>query len=250
MKRLLAAGSGSIYQICKAFRNGEAGRFHNPEFTILEWYRLGFDLQQLMNETAELLLSLLTQTMPQLSVKQISYQQLFHDVTGLDALVFERAAYQAFANSRNFAEADALCQNDHALWLDFLFSHCVQNAMPQQVMFLVHGYPAIQSSLARVHPQDSRITERFEVFINSMELGNGFFELNEAQEQSARFDREIAYRQQHGLAAVTKDQLFLDALQAGLPDCSGIAIGLDRLLMIASGCSNIEQVVAFPIAIA
>ena len=136
------------------------------------------------------------------------------------------------------------------MWLDFLFSHRVQNAMPKQVVFLVHGYPAIQSSLARINPQDSRISERFEVFINGIELGNGFFELKDASEQSARFDREIAYRQQHGLSAVTKDQLFLDALQTGLPDCSGIAIGLDRLLMIVTGCSTIEQVIAFPTDIA
>lgn len=250
MKRLLAAGSGSIYQICKAFRNGEAGRFHNPEFTILEWYRIGFGLQELMQEVAELLLVLLADAMPQLSVKYVSYQTIFREMTGLDALCFERSLYRDYANGVGAAEADSLCQDDHAMWLDFLFSHRVQNAMPKQVVFLVHGYPAIQSSLARINPQDPRISDRFEVFINGIELGNGFFELKDASEQSARFDREIAYRQQHGLAAVTKDQLFLDALQTGLPDCSGIAIGLDRLLMIVTGCSTIEQVIAFPTGIA
>lgn len=247
MKRLLAAGSGSIYQICKAFRNGEAGRFHNPEFTILEWYRVGFDLQQLMTETAELLLSLLSETMPSLSVRQIGYQQLFREMTGLEALNFQRAAYRDFAYAHQLAEADGVCGDDHALWLDFLFSHCVQTAMPEQVIFLVHGYPAIQSSLARLHPQDPRISQRFEVFINGIELGNGFFELNDVAEQTARFEREISHRQQQGLPAVAKDQLFLHALQAGLPDCSGIAIGLDRLLMLASGCESITQVLAFPI---
>lgn len=247
MKRLLAAGSGSIYQICKAFRNGEAGRFHNPEFTILEWYRVGFDLQQLMDETAELLLSLLSESMPRLSIRQISYQQLFHELTGLEALSFERTSYRDFAYAHQLAEADGLCGDDHALWLDFLFSHCVQAAMPEQVIFLVHGYPAIQSSLARLNLQDPRISERFEVFINGIELGNGFFELNDVAEQTARFEREISHRQQQGLRAVAKDQLFLHALQAGLPDCSGIAIGLDRLLMLACGCESITQVLAFPI---
>lgn len=250
MKRLLAAGSGSIYQICKAFRNAEAGRFHNPEFTLLEWYRIGFGLQELMAEVAELLLVLLADAMPQLSVKQVSYQSLFREMTGLDALSFERSVYRDYANSVGAAEADSLCQDDHALWLDFIFSHRVQNAMPKNVIFFVHGYPAIQSSLARINPQDHRVSERFEVFINGIELGNGFFELNDANEQSARFEREIAYRQQQGLPAVAKDQLFLDALQAGLPDCSGIAIGLDRLLMILTGCSAIEQVIAFPTNIA
>jgi lysyl-tRNA synthetase class 2 len=250
MKRLLAAGSGSIYQICKAFRNGEAGRFHNPEFTILEWYRIGFGLQELMQEVAELLLVLLADAIPQLSVKQVSYQAIFREMTGLDALCFERSLYRDYANSVGAVEADSLCQNDHALWLDFIFSHRVQNAMPREVIFLVYGYPAIQSSLARINPQDPRISERFEVFINGTELGNGFFELNDANEQAARFDREIAHRQQQGLPVVAKDQLFLDALQAGLPDCSGVAIGLDRLLMIVTGCTSIEQVIAFPTCIA
>jgi lysyl-tRNA synthetase class 2 len=250
MKRLLAAGSGNIYQICKAFRNGEAGRFHNPEFTILEWYRIGFRLQELMQEVAELLLVLLADAMPQLSVKQVSYQAIFLEMTGLDALCFERSLYRNYANSVGAAEADSLCQNDHALWLDFIFSHRVQNAMPREVIFLVYGYPAIQSSLARINPQDPRISERFEVFINGIELGNGFFELNDANEQAARFDREIAHRQQQDLPVVAKDQLFLDALQAGLPDCSGVAIGLDRLLMIVTGCTSIEHVIAFPTCIA
>ncbi|MCK9608564.1 MAG: EF-P lysine aminoacylase EpmA [Methylomonas sp.] len=247
MKRLLAAGSGSIYQICKAFRNGEAGRFHNPEFTLLEWYRLDFTLQQLMDEVAELLLGLLRAGLPHLAVLRISYQQLFKQHTGLDALAFNRQAYRQYAVSRDHPEADMICGEDHALWLDFLFSHCVQNSLPGDTLCLVHGYPAIQSSLARLLPEDTRVAERFEVFINGLELGNGFFELCDADEQESRFDREIAHRQQHGLPAVAKDQLFLAALKAGLPACSGVAIGLDRLLMIASGCDAITQVLAFPV---
>lgn len=248
MKRLLAAGSGSIYQICKAFRNGEAGRFHNPEFTLLEWYRVGFDLQQLMDEVADLLLTLLAAVLPQITVMRVSYQQLFLEVTGLDPLTFDRERYRRFALAHGYPEADGLCGDEHALWLDLLFSHCVQNNMPMDSICLVHGYPAIQSSLARIHPDDGRVAERFEVFINGMELGNGFFELCDAVEQESRFDREIAYRLNHGLVAVEKDCLLLDALHAGLPDCSGVAIGLDRLLMIASGCESIEQVLAFPFA--
>jgi lysyl-tRNA synthetase class 2 len=247
MKRLLAAGSGSIYQLCKAFRNGEAGRFHNPEFTILEWYRVGFGLRQLMDEVAELLLALLVTHRPTLTVRKVGYQQLFSETTGLDPLIFNRQAYQDYATQQNHVEADDLCGDDHAMWLDFLFSHCVQTAMPNHTLCLVSGYPAIQSSLARVDPDDARIAERFEVFIDGMELGNGFFALSDAAEQKRRFDREIAYRRQHGLAAVEQDQLFLDALKAGLPDCSGVAIGLDRLLMIVAGCESIEQVLAFPI---
>ena len=248
MKRLLAAGSGSIYQICKAFRNGETGRFHNPEFTILEWYRVGFDLQQLMAEVAELLLLLLSDYMPSLQIQQMTYRQIFMDVTGLDALNFHRPAYRWFAEHYALPEADSLCGDDHALWLDFLFSHCVQTALPTHAICFVHGYPAIQSSLARTHPEDARISERFEVFIQGIELGNGFYELCDVAEQTSRFECEISKRQKQSLPVVAKDERFLQALKAGLPACSGIAIGLDRLLMIASGCTRIDQVIAFPFA--
>lgn len=242
MKRLLAAGSGSIYQICKAFRNGEAGRWHNPEFTILEWYRVDFTLPELMQEVADLLQSVLGP----LEVFSIAYRQLFQQTTGLDPLHFNLEDFRRYADARNLPEAQAICGESHSIWLDFLFSHCVEPAMAKQRIYLVHGYPAIQSSLARINPDDPRIAERFEVFVNGAELGNGFHELCDAAEQEARFDREIAYRREHGLPAVEKDQRLLAALAAGLPDCSGIAIGLDRLLMLASGCDSIEQVLAFP----
>lgn len=247
MKRLLAAGSGSIYQVCKAFRNAETGRCHNPEFTILEWYRIDFSLQNLMAEVAELLVGLLQPACPELKVKQISYQGLFQAVTGLNPLVYNRRDYQHFAQTAGFDEADRLCADQHVLWLDFLFSHCVQPAMTNGILYLVYGYPAILSSLARISSSDPRITERFEVFINGLELGNGFYELADAIEQEARFDREISYRQQQGLPLVEKDSLLLAALTAGLPECSGVALGLDRLLMIAGSSQNIQAVLAFPI---
>ncbi|MGZ4957877.1 MAG: EF-P lysine aminoacylase EpmA [Methylomonas sp.] len=247
MKRMLAAGSGSIYQICKAFRNGESGRSHNPEFTILEWYRVGFGLPQLMAEVAELLQELLVPAFGSLQVRQVSYQQIFREVTGLDALLFEPLAYEAYARDIGVPEAAELCGGEHVLWLDLLFSHGVQSAMSKDTLYLVYDYPAIQSSLARIHTGDPRVAERFEVFVNGMELGNGFFELADAAEQEARFDREIAYREAHGLPAVEKDGRLLAALRAGLPDCSGVALGLDRLLMIASGCRNIDEVLAFPL---
>jgi lysyl-tRNA synthetase class 2 len=247
MKRLLAAGSGCIFQICKAFRNGESGRLHNPEFTILEWYRLGFDLAALMNEVESLLLQLLATAFDLLSCKRVSYQQLFHEVTGLDALNFNLAAYQQYVVNNGYGEAVQLCAEDPVLWLDFIFSHCVQPAMSENLIYLVYHYPAIQSSLARLNSQDTRLAERFEVFINGMELGNGFYELADAQEQESRFDREIGQRRLQGLPVVEKDTLFLAAIKAGLPDCSGVAIGLDRLLMLVTGVNNINNVQAFPI---
>lgn len=248
MKRLLAAGSGSIYQICKAFRNGEAGRFHNPEFTMLEWYRVGFDLTQLMDEIAELILSLFAAEQVKLeSVQRVSYQAIFQQHTRLNALVFSYADYCAYALSHDVSEAVSLCEHDHALWLDFLFSHCVQPHLNNDNLYMVYGYPACQSSLARINADNPLITDRVELFINGVELGNGFYELTDAVEQNQRFDDEITTRQQKKLPDVVKDERLIAALKTGLPECSGIAIGLDRLLMLLSKSTSIDDVLSFSI---
>ena len=245
MKRLLAAGSGSIFQICKAFRNGESGRFHNPEFSILEWYRVDFSLQQLIGETIALLSHVLEKDLAA-STKVFSYQQLFEEITGLNALVFCLESYKSYAERNSLTEAVKLCENDHSLWLDFIFSHKVQPELGQYPVCIVHNYPAIQASLARINPDDSAIAERFEVFINGMEIANGFHELADSKEQELRFDQENQIRKQKGLATVKKDNYFLDALSAGLPDCSGIALGLDRLLMIITNAGFLKDVISFP----
>ncbi len=248
MKRLLAAGSGSIYQICKAFRNGESGRFHNPEFTLLEWYRVGFTLTQLMDEIAELILSLFAAEQVELAgVQRYSYQAIFQQYTGLDALLFSYVDYCTYALNNGLPEAVALCEHDHALWLDFLFSHCVQPHLRNDTVYMVHDYPATLSSLARINPLDSRTTDRVELFINGVELGNGFYELSDAVEQNKRFDEEISARQQKDLADVVKDERLIAALATGLPECSGIAIGLDRLLMLLSKGASIDEVLSFSI---
>lgn len=248
MKRLLAAGCGSIYQICKAFRNGETGRFHNPEFTLLEWYRVGFTLPQLMDETAELIQTLFAAEQVELaSVQRTSYQAIFEQYTGLDALVFSYEDYCTYALTHELPEAVALCQYDHALWLDVLFSHKVQPYLTGDVLYLVYGYPACQSSLARINGDDARITDRVELFISGIELGNGFYELTDAVEQNQRFDDEVSIREQQNSATVVKDDRLIAALQNGLPDCSGIAIGLDRLLMLLSKTASIDEVLSFSI---
>jgi len=247
MKRLLAAGSGSIFQICKAFRNGESGRYHNPEFTILEWYRLNFTLQDLMDEVVELLTDLLSPYVALKAVQSVSYQQIFKQKTGLDPLFFNLQAYQHYAAEQGVAEAVSICAENHTMWLDFIFSHKVQPGLGQDAICLVHSYPAIQSSLARINKTNPDVSERFEVFVKGVELGNGFFELADALEQEERFDKEIEYRRVNGLPAVEKDDFFLAALQSGLPECSGVAIGLDRVLMIVTGCQAIDEVLAFPI---
>jgi len=247
MKRLLASGSGSIFQISKAFRNSESGRFHNPEFTLLEWYRVDFDLNQLMTDITDLISYLFGAKLDLHAMQRISYQQIFYQHTGLDALVFSAQAYNEFALQIGLPEALSLCGHDHALWLDLLFSHCVQARMEHLSCYLVYGYPACQSSLARLNPADARITERVELFINGVECGNGYHELCDPQEQDRRFCNELTVREQKQLPVPTKDQHLLAALVSGLPDCSGMAIGIDRLLMLLSNSKSINDVLAFPV---
>jgi len=247
MKRLLAAGSGSIYQICKAFRNGESGRTHNPEFSILEWYRVDFTLRQLMDEIADLIAVLFKDRYQLKATQQISYQSLFYKYTGLDPLQFNYDAYCAYALKSESPEALELCKTDHNAWLDFIFSHFIQPYLGENALCMVYGYPACQSSLARINKDNPLITDRVEVFINGIELGNGYYELADAQEQNQRFDEEIRLRKQHNKPTLVKNKQLIAALQSGLPECSGIAIGLDRLLMVLTKSNSIDDVIAFPI---
>ena len=246
MKRLLASGSGDIFQICKAFRNNEQGRYHNPEFTILEWYRIGFNLNQLMDETAALIALLLAPSIQLNHIKKISYNDIFQQITGLNPLIFNVQKYSNYAKAENIEDAIAFCGQDHSLWCDFIFSLKIQPALELDTLYLIHSYPASQASLARINPNNPEIAERFEVFINGIELGNAFHELADAKEQEQRFDKENAYRALNQQVQIEKDPFFLAALNAGLPDCSGIAIGLDRLLLIISQASSLDKVIAFP----
>lgn len=246
MKRLLAAGSGSIYQIGKAFRNGESGRFHNPEFTMLEWYRVGFTLPQLMDEIAELIEGLFSGK-PLKETRRVSYQDVFVSFTGLDPLIFSYQDYCAFARECELSEAVDICGQDHALWLDFIFSHKVQPHLGENALCMVYGYPACQSSLAKINEDNPQIVERVELFINGIELGNGYYELTDAEEQSRRFDKELAIRHLHKQPSAVKDQRLIAALQSGLPECSGVAVGLDRLLMLLSDSASIDNVLSFSI---
>lgn len=247
MKRLLAAGSGCIFQICKAFRNAENGRYHNPEFTLLEWYRVGFTLADLMDEITDLITFLFKDRLTLQAAQYFTYQDIFARHTGLDALAFDYSAYCAYAEEARLPDAITLCGQDHVLWLDFLFSHQVQPHLGHNALCLIYGYPACQSSLARINQYNASITDRVEIFINGVELGNGYYELTDADEQEKRFTNELKIRQQLN-HAVARDDRLIAALKAGMPDCAGMAIGLDRLLMILSGSPSINDVLAFPIA--
>jgi lysyl-tRNA synthetase class 2 len=241
MKRLLAAGTGAIYQICKAFRDGEAGRLHNPEFSILEWYRPGFDLGQLMDELAEVVR--LAVERPELEPVCESYAGLFRSTLGVDVFDCSAEQLQALAIEHHVLGAEGL-NLDRDGWLDLLMSHLVQPNLGQGSLCFVTDYPASQAALARVNP-DGRTAARFELFYDGVELANGFHELVEADEQAQRFEADNCRRKAQGQPPIRVDRLLLGAMQHGLPDCSGVAVGLDRLLMLRLGEKDIDRVLSF-----
>lgn len=245
MKRLLAAGSGSIYQISRVFRAGEQGRLHNPEFTLVEWYRVGFDHHALMQEIAELLGRLLPARQILRPADYLSYQAAFGralDVDPLEAPVTELAAVACQAG---LAPPEDLGQ-DRDGWLDLLLSHLVQPSLGRGGLTFLHSFPASQAALAQLEPGDPRVARRFEVYLEGIELANGFHELHDACEQRRRFQAEQTHRARLGLPAVTLDQRFLAALEEGpLPSCAGVALGFDRAVMLAVGAESLSQVMAF-----
>lgn len=247
MKRLLAAGCGSIYQICKAFRADESGRLHNPEFTLLEWYRLDYGLIELMDDVEQLLRHVLGDSLKG-AAQRASYRQVFLQYTGVEPLDASLQALADCAVRHGLPEAVGLCGEDRSLWLDLLFSHRVQPHLGQNGLCFIYDYPACQPSLAQIRSDDDRWVERMELFWQGVELANGFHELADAKEQAARFASDLQTRRERGLAEPEVDRRFLAALAHGLPDCSGVALGLDRLLMAMPGMASIEQVLAFPYA--
>ena len=248
MKRLLASGTGSIYQVCKAFRNEESGRLHNPEFTLLEWYRIGFGIDELIDEIEALLDALFYGKRDLAPAKRIPYRQLFKELAGTDPIYASLREFNECALRHNLGEASAICGDDRNLWLDLLFSHIIQPQLDWGRAYFVVDYPACLPSLARKKPGDETVVERVEVFLDGLELGNGYHELVDAAEQESRFDADLRVRQKAGLPLPPKDQRLLDALTHGLPDCSGVALGLDRLLMLMMGSDDITQVMAFPVS--
>ncbi|VAX12429.1 Translation elongation factor P Lys34--(R)-beta-lysine ligase [hydrothermal vent metagenome] len=245
MKRLLAAGSGSIYQICKVFREGEVGRRHNPEFTLLEWYRIGFDLPALMEEVDILIRELLregdSECLALGDTQYFSYTEALQRFSGLDEpLNADITVLQNCARSHGL-DVPAL-GDEHDAWLDLLMSHVVEPALPRDCPVFIYDYPVSQAALAQIRGD---VAERFELYLNGMELANGFHELADAAEQRQRFEAENQRRLQMGLPVMPLDTHFLTALEQGLPDCSGVALGFDRLLMLIAGKTDIAAVLSF-----
>ncbi|MCR9625899.1 elongation factor P--(R)-beta-lysine ligase [Vibrio antiquarius] len=245
MKRLLAAGSGCIYQINKAFRNEENGRYHNPEFTMLEWYRVGFDHHKLMDEMDDLLQLVLKCG----AAQRMTYQQAFIDVLGVCPLEGSMTELKTAASKLGLSDI-AEPEEDRDTLLQLLFSVGVEHKIGQDVPAFVYDFPASQAALAKINPQDHRVADRFEVYFKGIELANGFHELDNPKEQRARFEQDNAKRLDMGLKPQPIDYHLISALEAGLPDCAGVALGIDRLIMLALGCDHIDQVTAFPFPIA
>lgn len=242
MKRLLCAGAGAVYQIAPAFRREEQGRFHNPEFRLLEWYRPGWDHHALMDEV-EALLRALMPALPAAPFERPSYREAFLRHAGLDPFTAPTQALRAAACDAGFSGAgDDL---DRDTWLDVLMSLRVGPQLGRAAPQFLHDFPASQSALARVRPGNPPLAERFELFWHGLELANGFHELSDAHEQQARFEADQHWRAQHRRPVPPFDAHLIDALHAGLPPCAGVALGLDRLLMLKLGVPALAQVLAF-----
>ena len=242
MKRLLAAGSGPIFQLCKAFRNEEAGHHHNPEFTMLEWYRPGFDEFALMDEMDELM-QLILNVEP---AERLTYQQAFEQVLALDPLTATLRQLQTLASDHGFADIAKNETNKDTL-LQLLFCMKVEPTIGQTKPCFVYHFPASQAALAQICEHDNRVAGRFELYYKNMELANGFNELTNATEQAKRFDEDNAYRAANGLNHVPMDTRLIAALEHGLPQCAGVAMGIDRLVMLATAKDTIKEVIAFDV---
>ncbi|KAA9129848.1 EF-P lysine aminoacylase GenX [Marinihelvus fidelis] len=249
MKRLLAAGSGDIYELGRVFRAGEAGRRHNPEFTLLEWYRLGWPLSRLMDETATLVNACGACFDRQWRVNTLEYGDWLHETTGIDPHRDDVTRLRTAVRDHGI-HFDGLAQCDRDTCLDLLVSHVAEAALPTDAMTLVHGYPASQAALARLDGGDPPVALRFELYLGQVELANGYDELTDAAEQRFRFESENRKRQADGQPIRPLDERLLAALASGLPACSGVALGVDRLLMACLDAEAIDQVIAFPAPIA
>lgn len=244
MKRLLAAGSGPIFQLCHVFRNGEFGSRHNPEFMLLEWYRPGFDQYALMDEVDALLGEVLEGLYDYQAARRLDYRRWFLDETGLDPWNDGVAAFAAFARDSLGSVPDGMPVDELDPWLDLLITHWLEPKIGDAAVFVM-DYPPGQASLARVRQQVLPVAERFELYVRGMELANGFCELADAAEQRQRFIMDNEARRAAGQAEMPMDRRLLAGLEHGLPDCSGVAIGFDRLVMIAAGLSNIDVAMPF-----
>lgn len=245
MKRLLAAGSGDIFQLCHVIRSEESGPLHNPEFSLLEWYRLGFTLEQLATEVGDLLNAWLAIAgRPPRALQFSRYRDLFVAALAIDPLETPNDVLRTLAERHGLDAASAATANRDTL-LDFLMAIVVGPNLGTERWLVVTHYPASQAALARLDPRDSRVALRFEIYADGIELANGFVELADADEQARRFEQDAAVRTERATPAIEPDVRLLAALRHGLPACAGVAVGFDRCVMITSGERDIARVMPF-----
>jgi len=244
LKRLLAEGLGDCYELGRVFRNGEAGRTHNPEFTMLEWYRVGIDQRVLASEVQDLVAMAMALVGRSVVRRTICYRDWFRAALGLDPfLASNTELQQALGNVR--IDGQGLVRDD---WLDLLVTHRLQPRLDADVALVVHDFPASQCALARVVERDGVcVAERFECYLGRRELANGYHELNDAREQRRRFEADLAVRRARGQAEVAIDLRLIAALPQ-LPDCAGVALGIERLLQAMLGADDLGDVLAYAFA--
>lgn len=243
MKRLLASGYGCIFQIAKAFRHEAAGRFHNPEFTILEWYRVGFDHFDLMEEVSDLLVDVLHCAAPTIH----TYQDIFRKHASLDPLTATRDELLVVISEQGKLSDWLVTVDDNDILLQFIFSEIIEPTIGNNAPCFVYNFPKSQASLAKLCPNDTRVAQRFECYYQGIELANGFNELTEGEVQLKRFQEDNAKRRTLCLREKPIDDNFISALSSGLPQCAGVALGIDRLVMLALNATHIKEVISFPI---
>lgn len=245
MKRLLAAGYGSIYQISPAFRQDEQGKKHNPEFTLVEWYRVDFDHHALMGEVNALIRFVADGLLNLGRTEFFSYQDAMIKFAEVDPF---NATIEELKDASAKAGIDAVGMDDvhKDVWLNLLMSQVVEKNLPLNCPVFIYDYPPSQAALAKIRKGSQDVAERFELYVNGMELANGFHELSDANEQAERFHKDQDVRKKSGLQGIPADYHLIAALKHGLPDCAGVAMGLDRLLMVLTGAKHIDEVLTFP----
>ena len=251
MKRLLAAGIGAIYQICKVFRQGEAGRNHNPEFTMIEWYQPGLPYHALMAQVDELVGELLKDKISLKETVFISYQNIFEQYLGINPFICDVNKLNGVLKENNIELVNSEIKLNKDALLDLIITHLIQPRLPKNVPVFIYDYPETQAALANIRKANGdnefNVAERFELYINSIELANGYQELLDANEQRRRFENENKQREQADLQIIPIDENLIAALDYGIPAVSGVALGLDRLVMLATGMDSISDVIAFTI---
>jgi lysyl-tRNA synthetase class 2 len=241
MKRMLAAGFRDIYELGRVFRAGEKGRLHNPEFTLLEWYRCGCNYLDLAAEVCALIKFCGNGLFDDWPVQRLTYRDIFIANTGLDPFLCTESDLSSAAAERGIRTGVLA----HQEWLDLLLCEVVEPNLPGETITIIHDFLPEQAALARIRPCNPPVAERFEVYLGQMELANGYQELTDSREQLARFERERGLGEARGEATAPLDLALIEALRHGLPDCSGVALGVDRLLMSILKLDHIDAVLAF-----